>query len=106
MHIVYVQVDYVHMLNGTMCATTRVICAILETHQEETGVRVPQALAKFMSDGEGFLHFSLENEKFFLTFLENKFFLMFFFVFKIFSCFIYISFFIPVWNSNQIFTME
>jgi len=44
------QVDYVHMLNGTMCATTRVICAILETHQEETGVRVPQALAKFMSD--------------------------------------------------------
>lgn len=33
-------VDYVHMLNATMCATTRVICAILETHQTETGVKV------------------------------------------------------------------
>lgn len=33
-------IDYVHMLNATMCATTRVICAILETHQTETGVKV------------------------------------------------------------------
>ena len=32
--------DYVHMLNATMCAVTRVICAILETHQTETGVKV------------------------------------------------------------------
>lgn len=32
--------EYVHMLNATMCATTRVICAILETHQTETGVKV------------------------------------------------------------------
>lgn len=33
-------VDFVHMLNATMCATTRVICAILETNQTETGVKV------------------------------------------------------------------
>ena len=33
-------VDFVHMLNATMCAATRVICAILETHQTETGVKV------------------------------------------------------------------
>lgn len=33
-------IDYVHMLNATMCATTRVICAILETHQTETGIKV------------------------------------------------------------------
>merc|ERR1712228_1060944 len=33
--------EYIHMLNGTMAATTRVICAILETHQTETGVNVP-----------------------------------------------------------------
>lgn len=33
-------VEFVHMLNATMCATTRVICAILETHQTETGVKV------------------------------------------------------------------
>uniref|UniRef100_A0A0K8TQS8 serine--tRNA ligase n=1 Tax=Tabanus bromius TaxID=304241 RepID=A0A0K8TQS8_TABBR len=41
-------VDYVHMLNATMCATTRVICAILETYQTETGIRVPETLKKYM----------------------------------------------------------
>lgn len=35
-------------LNATMCATTRVICAILETHQTETGVKVPEVLKKYM----------------------------------------------------------
>lgn len=43
-------VDFVHMLNATMCATTRVICAILETHQTETGVKVPEVLQKYMPD--------------------------------------------------------
>uniref|UniRef100_A0A182QZF7 serine--tRNA ligase n=1 Tax=Anopheles farauti TaxID=69004 RepID=A0A182QZF7_9DIPT len=43
-------VDYVHMLNATMCATTRVICAILETHQTETGVKVPEVLQKYMPE--------------------------------------------------------
>lgn len=42
--------DYVHMLNATMCATTRVICAILENFQTETGVRVPTALKPFMPE--------------------------------------------------------
>ena len=41
---------FVHMLNATMCATTRVICAILETHQTETGVVVPEALRRFMPE--------------------------------------------------------
>ena len=36
------------MLNATMCATTRVICAILETHQQEDGVKIPEALRPFM----------------------------------------------------------
>ncbi|KAI4493900.1 PREDICTED: serine--tRNA ligase, cytoplasmic [Polistes canadensis] len=40
--------DYVHMLNATMCAVTRVICAILEVHQTETGIKVPKALARYM----------------------------------------------------------
>lgn len=39
--------DYVHMLNATMCAATRVICAILETHQTETGVKVRQRFVLF-----------------------------------------------------------
>ncbi|XP_076313604.1 seryl-tRNA synthetase isoform X1 [Tachypleus tridentatus] len=42
------QVDYVHMLNATMCATTRCICAILENYQTDTGVKVPQALKPYL----------------------------------------------------------
>lgn len=42
--------DYVHMLNATMCATTRVICAILEVHQTETGIKIPAALKQFLPE--------------------------------------------------------
>ena len=31
------ETEYVHMLNATMCATTRVICAILENYQTPEG---------------------------------------------------------------------
>jgi len=40
--------QFVHMLNGTMCATTRVICCILETHQTEDGINVPEPLQMYM----------------------------------------------------------
>ncbi|XP_043255177.1 serine--tRNA ligase, cytoplasmic [Colletes gigas] len=40
--------DYVHMLNATMCAVTRVICAILEVHQTDTGIKLPKVLAQYM----------------------------------------------------------
>lgn len=43
--------EFVHMLNATMCATTRTICAILETYQTETGVVVPEVLRPFMPPG-------------------------------------------------------
>lgn len=42
------EVEYVHMLNATMCATTRTICAILENYQTEDGIIVPEALRPFM----------------------------------------------------------
>jgi len=42
------QADYVHMLNATMCATTRVICVLLELNQTETGIVVPEVLKDFM----------------------------------------------------------
>ncbi|VDM41030.1 unnamed protein product [Toxocara canis] len=42
------EVPFVHMLNATMCATTRVLCAILENFQEEDGIRIPKALKPFM----------------------------------------------------------
>lgn len=38
------------MLNGTMCATTRVLCALLENYQEENGIRVPEILKQFMPE--------------------------------------------------------
>jgi len=44
------EVKFVHMLNATMCATTRVICAVLENYQEETGIRVPEVLQSFMPE--------------------------------------------------------
>lgn len=40
--------EYCHMLNGTMCAVTRVICAIMELNQSETGVKVPEILKQWM----------------------------------------------------------
>lgn len=41
-------VEYVHMLNATMCATTRVICAILENFQTEEGIKVPEVLKPYL----------------------------------------------------------
>ncbi|CAB3406122.1 unnamed protein product [Caenorhabditis bovis] len=44
------EVKFVHMLNSTMCATTRVICAILENNQTEEGINIPVALQQFMPE--------------------------------------------------------
>ncbi|XP_067913326.1 serine--tRNA ligase, cytoplasmic isoform X1 [Heterodontus francisci] len=43
--------EFVHMLNATMCATTRVICAILENYQTEDGIVVPENLRPYMPPG-------------------------------------------------------
>ncbi|XP_047439072.1 serine--tRNA ligase, cytoplasmic [Mugil cephalus] len=43
--------EFVHMLNATMCATTRVMCAILENYQTEEGIVVPEKLREFMPPG-------------------------------------------------------
>lgn len=40
------------MLNATMCATTRVMCAILENNQTEDGVVIPEKLRDFMPPGK------------------------------------------------------
>lgn len=45
------KVDFVHMLNATMCATTRAICAILENYQTEEGIIIPEKLRDFMPAG-------------------------------------------------------
>ncbi len=39
------------MLNATMCATTRCVCAIVENYQTEEGIVVPEALRPYMPPG-------------------------------------------------------
>lgn len=39
---------YVHMLNSTLAATSRVICCILENYQDDKGVNVPEVLQPYM----------------------------------------------------------
>lgn len=39
------------MLNATMCAITRTICAIVENYQTEEGVCIPPALKPYMPPG-------------------------------------------------------
>ena len=46
-----IQVEPVHMLNATMCAITRTICAIAENYQTEEGIAIPPALRPFMPPG-------------------------------------------------------
>lgn len=36
------------MLNGTLVASERTLCCVLEVYQEETGVRVPEVLQPFI----------------------------------------------------------
>lgn len=36
------------MLNGTLCATERTLCCILENYQTEKGVAVPKVLVPYM----------------------------------------------------------
>ena len=33
---------YVHMLNGTLCATERALCCLVETHQTPDGINIPE----------------------------------------------------------------
>lgn len=42
------ETKYVHMLNATMCAVTRMICVILENYQTDDGIIVPDILQEYM----------------------------------------------------------
>mmetsp|Transcript_11539 Transcript_11539/g.28789 ORF Transcript_11539/g.28789 Transcript_11539/m.28789 type:complete len:431 (+) Transcript_11539:3608-4900(+) len=41
------EINFPHMLNSTLCATTRVICCILENFQTEFGVVIPSILRSY-----------------------------------------------------------
>lgn len=41
--------EYIHMLNSTLCATERLMCCLVENHQQPNGsVRIPQVLQSYM----------------------------------------------------------
>lgn len=52
---------FVHMLNSTLCATSRAVCAILEMYQTDKGVKVPEVLVPYV--GKDFLPFVREVPK-------------------------------------------
>nr|UXY87884.1 seryl-tRNA synthetase [Cryptomonas curvata] len=47
---------FVYMLNSTLCATTRVICCILENYQTNSGIIIPEVLRKYT--GNSFIPFN------------------------------------------------
>jgi seryl-tRNA synthetase len=49
------------MLNGTLCATERTLCCILENYQTETGLRVPEVLVAYV--GVDFIPYKEEEKK-------------------------------------------
>ncbi|OAL02532.1 serine-tRNA ligase [Phaeosphaeriaceae sp. SRC1lsM3a] len=52
--------EYVHALNGTLCATERTLCCILENYQTPEGFNVPQVLRKYIPGQPEFLPFVKE----------------------------------------------
>jgi seryl-tRNA synthetase len=42
--------EFVHMLNCTLCATERTLCAILENYQTPEGIRIPKVLQPYVRE--------------------------------------------------------
>lgn len=57
------QKQYCHMLNGTLVATQRALCCILENYQTPTGVMVPKALVPYMGGVEFVPFIDTKNAK-------------------------------------------
>ncbi|MBW0464618.1 hypothetical protein O181_004333 [Austropuccinia psidii MF-1] len=53
---------YVHMLNGTLCATERALCCLVENHQTAEGLVIPEPLRPYMQ-GREFLPFVKDGPK-------------------------------------------
>jgi len=53
---------YVHMLNGTLCATERALCCVVENYQTPEGLVIPEPLRPYMQ-GRDFLPFVKELPK-------------------------------------------
>eukprot|EP00744_Colponema_vietnamica_P005645 GILI01008247.1.p1 GENE.GILI01008247.1~~GILI01008247.1.p1 ORF type:complete len:472 (-),score=165.83 GILI01008247.1:198-1613(-) len=53
--------EFVHMLNGTLCAVTRTMCAICENFQTEEGILIPEILQPYMA-GKKILRYDEESK--------------------------------------------
>lgn len=53
---------YVHMLNGTLCATERALCCLVENYQTPEGLVIPEVLRPYMQ-GRDFIPFTRELPK-------------------------------------------
>ncbi|PWN30257.1 serine-tRNA ligase [Jaminaea rosea] len=53
---------YVHMLNGTLCATERALCCVVENWQTEEGLKIPPVLQPYVQ-GRDFLPWVRELPK-------------------------------------------
>ncbi|WWC59140.1 serine-tRNA ligase [Kwoniella dejecticola CBS 10117] len=56
------KVGFVHMLNGTLCATERALCCVVENYQTPEGLRIPKVLQPYMQ-GRDFLPYTAELPK-------------------------------------------
>jgi seryl-tRNA synthetase len=54
--------NLVHMLNSTLCATGRAMCAILENYQTPEGVKIPEVLQPYLK-GKDFIPWDEEGLK-------------------------------------------
>jgi len=50
---------YAHMLNGTLCATERAMCCLVENYQTPEGIKIPEVLQPYML-GKTFIPFVRE----------------------------------------------
>lgn len=54
---------YAHALNGTLCATERTLCCLLENYQREDGFEIPEVLRKFIPGSPEFVPYTKELPK-------------------------------------------
>lgn len=54
---------YVHCLNSTLCATERALCCIIENYQTEDGLKVPEALRRYIPGEPEFIPYTAEPPK-------------------------------------------
>ncbi|GHJ88793.1 hypothetical protein NliqN6_5195 [Naganishia liquefaciens] len=53
---------FVHMLNGTLCATERALCCVMENYQTPDGLRIPKVLQPYMQ-GRDFIPYTRDLPK-------------------------------------------